>query len=204
MAENNLKAVVEAMLFSTDKPLTIEQIRKALDNLPSADINAVIQELKTDYQVSNRGLRINEVAGGFQLSTPVDFAPLLKKLHKGRKVEKLSRPALETLAIIAYKQPLTKIEIETLRNVNVDGVIDSLLEKDLVRVAGRRNTPGCPYVFGTTKKFLEYFGLNNLEDLPKIEELKIPENIEIEEIETQNTKTEVTENENTEASSENR
>ena len=103
------------------------------------------------------------------ISAP-DYAPFLKKLYKERKVEKLSKPALETLAIIAYKQPVTKMEIELLRNVNVDGVIKSLADKDLIRIAGRKKAPGRPHVYGTTRQFLEYFALKSLDDLPKMED----------------------------------
>ena len=102
--------------------------------------------------------------------TAPNFAPFLKKLFKSRNVERLSKPALETLAIIAYKQPLTKGEIELLRDVNVDGVMKNLVEKNLVRISGRKKVPGNPYVYGTTRHFLEYFGLKSLKDLPRIEE----------------------------------
>jgi segregation and condensation protein B len=101
--------------------------------------------------------------------TQPDLAPFLKKLYKGRPVERLSKPALETLAIVAYKQPVTRLEIESIRDVNVDGVVKNLLDKDLIRICGRKKAPGRPYVFGTTRQFLEYFGLKSLEELPKIE-----------------------------------
>jgi segregation and condensation protein B len=102
--------------------------------------------------------------------TSPNFAPFLKKFFKGRNTEKLSKPALETLAIIAYKQPITKLEIESLRNVNIDGVIKSLLDKNIIRIAGRKKAPGRPYVYGTNRQFLEYFGLKSLDELPKMEE----------------------------------
>jgi len=168
MSENNLKSVIEALLFTSEKPLTLERI-KAVLNLETTEIRKILEELSHDYTSGNRGIRVIEIAGGFQMITAPDFAPFLKKLYKDRRVEKLSKPALETLAIIAYKQPVTKLEVESIRNVNVDGVIDNLLEKDIIRVAGRKNTPGRPYVFGTTRQFLEYFGLNSLDELPKIE-----------------------------------
>jgi segregation and condensation protein B len=169
MSENNVKSVVEAMLFASEKPLTIEQLRKALDNLEPNVIRAALDELKSDYEQVNRGMRVTEIAGGFLMVTATDFAPFLKKLFKDRHIERLSKPSLETLAIIAYKQPLTKLQIESLRNVNIDGVINNLLDKNLIRIAGRKKAPGRPYVFGTTKQFLEYFGLKSLEDLPKME-----------------------------------
>jgi segregation and condensation protein B len=170
MADNNIKSVLEAMLFSSDRPLTIEQMRYPLDNLEAKEIRRLLEELQAEYETTNRGMRIVEIAGGFQMTTPADFAQFLRKLHKNKRIERLSKPALETLAIIAYKQPLTKTEVESLRNVNVDGVITSLLDKDLIRITGRKALPGRPHVFGTTKRFLEYFGLRSLDDLPKMED----------------------------------
>lgn len=166
---DNTHSVIEAMLFISDKPLTIEQIKDVVENLDAAGVRQAIIELNTEYEQSNRGIRIIEVAGGFRMITPPELAPFLRKMYKQRRSEKLSRPALETLAIIAYKQPLTKLEIETLRNVNVDGVMSSLLEKGLIRITGRKNAPGRPIVYGTTRLFLEHFGLKSLEDLPKME-----------------------------------
>lgn len=173
MAQDNIKTVVEALLFASEKPLTIEQVKNVLDNLDGGEIRKIIDEIKLEYENSGRGIRVVEVAGGFQMITPAEIAPFLKKLYRQRRADKSSKPALETLAIVAYKQPVTKLEIESLRNVNVDGVISSLIEKGLIRIAGRKNAPGRPFVFGTTKAFLEYFGLKSLEDLPKIE--KFPE-----------------------------
>jgi len=170
MSENNLRSAIEAMLFASEKPLTIEQLRTGLDNLDAAMVRSIIEELKTEYEQANRGIRVVEIAGGFQMVTSANFAPFLKKLYKGRNAEKLSKPALETLAIIAYKQPITKMEIELLRNVNIDGVISSLADKNLIRIAGRKKAPGRPFVFGTTRQFLEHFGLKSLEELPKMED----------------------------------
>jgi len=174
MADNNTtKAVIEALLFVSEKPLAIEQIRKVLDSLGPDETRLIIGELAQDYEQANRGIRIAEIAGGFQMITPPALAPFLKKLYKEKRQEKLSRPALETLAIIAYKQPVTKTEIESLRNVNVDGVMSSLLDKELIRVTGRKKVPGRPYVFGTTREFLECFGLKSLDELPKKEEFAL-------------------------------
>lgn len=170
MPEDNIKHALEALLFASEKPLTIEQARACLDNLDGAAVRKVIEDLKSEYEQANRGIRIIEVAGGFQMMTAANFAPFLKKLFKERHVERLSKPALETLAIIAYKQPLTRIEIELLRNVNVDGVMKSLEDKNLIRITGRKKSPGRPFVYGTTKQFLEYFGLKSLDDLPEMED----------------------------------
>lgn len=168
--QDNRKSVIEALLLASEKPLPLEQIRVVLDNLDALETRRLVEELKVEYEQSNRGMRIAEIAGGFQMITAAVFAPFLKKLFKDRNAEKLSKPALETLAIIAYKQPLTRTEIELLRNVNVDGVVKSLVDKNLIRIAGRKKAPGRPCVYGTTRQFLEHFGLKSLEDLPKIEE----------------------------------
>ncbi len=170
MSQDNVKAVIEALLFSSDRPIALEQFKKVLDGYDTNQIRLVIEELSADYENQNRGMRVVEIAGGFRMITANNFAPFLKKFYKERKVERLSKQALETLAIIAYKQPLTKLEIESLRNVNVDGVIGSLLEKSLIRITGRKKAPGRPHVFGTTRQFLEYFGLKSLEELPKMED----------------------------------
>ena len=175
MSENNLKYAIEAMLFASDKPLSAEQIRPALDNLASIEIRKLIEELQSEYEQANRGMRVAEIAGGFMMVTATGFAPILKKLFKDRHTERLSKQGLETLAIIAYKQPLTRTEIELLRNVNVDGVMKSLLDKNLIRISGRKKTPGRPLVYGTTRQFLEHFGLKSLDDLPSILELNTPE-----------------------------
>lgn len=171
MSYDNTKAVIEALLFVSEKPLTHEQIRSVLDNLDTAQINKILEELKFEYENSNRGVRIAQIAGGFQMVTPASLASFLKKLYKQRNAERVSKPGLETLAIIAYKQPITRHEIELIRNVNIDGVIKSLLDKDLIRVTGRKKAPGRPKVYGTTRQFLEYFGLKSLEELPKTEDL---------------------------------
>ncbi len=170
MAEDNIKSAIEALLFACERPLNIEQLRKALDNMEGSAVRGILERLKSEYEQNNRGMRIIEIAGGFQMVASPGFSPFLKKLFKDRNTEKLSRPALETLAIIAYKQPVTRHEIGLLRNVNVDGVMKSLLDKSLIRIAGRRKVPGRPFVFGTTRQFLEYFGLKSLDELPKMEE----------------------------------
>ena len=164
------KAVIEALLFVSEKPLPIEQMKPALENLTSARIGEIILELKSDYANNSRGLRIEEIAGGFQLVTSAEVAADLKKFYKQRDAKALSAPALETLAIIAYKQPVTRLDIESLRGVNVDGVVRSLMEKNLIRITGKKDVPGHPFVYGTTRQFLEYFGLNSLENLPRIED----------------------------------
>lgn len=175
-ADVNLRAAIESMLFASEKPLMIDTLRKVLDNLPGDKIRALIEQLKKEYESAGRGIRIIEIAGGFQMIAAPAFAPFLKKLFKGpQNSDKLSKPAMETLAIIAYKQPLSKLEIESLRRVNVDGVMQTLQEKNIIKVVGRKKTPGRPKVYGTTRFFLEYFGLKSIDELPKIESFPVPD-----------------------------
>ena len=173
MPENNVKSAIEALLFASGKPLPLEQIKNALGGLGTNEIRGILDELRAEYEQARRGIRISEIAGGFQMITAPDFSPFLKKLYKERRVERLSRPALETLAIIAYKQPVTRLEIESLRNVDINGVIRNLLDKGLIRISGTKDAPGRPKVYGTTREFMEYFGLKSLEELPRIENFLI-------------------------------
>ncbi|MFH1269524.1 MAG: SMC-Scp complex subunit ScpB [Candidatus Omnitrophota bacterium] len=177
MDDSNIRTAIEALLFASEKPLMLEQIKSALDNLPTDEIRSNIEQLKDEYEKGGRGMRIVEIAGGFQMVTAPAFASFLRKLYKQRRAERLSTPALETLAIIAYKQPVTRLEIESIRNVNIDGMVKTFLEKGLVRIAGRKKAPGRPRVYGTTRQFLEHFGLKSLEELPKIEGFLTPEAI---------------------------
>jgi len=138
-------------------------------------IKNIILELAKEYEDTQRSFSIKEIAGGFQIVTDPTLAPWLKKLYKTSGSDRLTGPSLETLAIVAYKQPATKPEIETIRGVNVDGVLKTLIEKNLVRIAGRKETVGRPILYGTTQEFLQYFGLNSLEELPRLEEFHITE-----------------------------
>lgn len=167
---SSYRSAIEALLFISEKPLLLEQIKTALEGLDTPKIREVILELKNEYENGSRGLCIEEVAGGFRMVTSPDAAPVLKKFYKQRDAQRLSVQALETLAIIAYKQPVTRLDVESLRGVNVDGVVKTLLEKNLIRIAGKKDIIGRPFVYGTTRQFLEYFGLKSLDDLPKLEE----------------------------------
>lgn len=164
------KSIIESLLFISEKPLLIEQIKEILPELDAPYIRSLVDELRLQYQDDKRGLSIIEVAGGFRMTTSPDVANYIKKFYKSRQRERLTVPSLETLSIIAYKQPVSRLEIESIRGVNVDGVINTLLEKGLVRIAGRKEAVGRPFVYGTTRQFLEYFGLKSLEELPKLEE----------------------------------
>ena len=164
------KQVVEGLLFASDQPLGVQQLQEVLE-LPEADVRALVVSLRQDYVEQQRALTILEVAGGFQMATIPDVASWIRKCYRQAHKERLSKPALETLAIIAYKQPLTRAEMEAIRGVNVDGVVQALLEKNLIRIMGRKEAPGRPILYGTTKEFLQYFGLNSLIDLPKLAEV---------------------------------
>ena len=167
MAEAMIRKIMEALLFVSEKPLTTEDLRQALDGLDDEKIKEAIAELREDYIKSERSFNIAELAGGYQIVTNPEFAPWIDKLFR-RDETKLSTPSLETLAIIAYKQPLTRSEIEKIRGVNIEGVLKTLLDKNLIKIRGRKDAPGRPITYGTTDKFLEDFGLKGLEHLPKL------------------------------------
>ena len=171
--ELTVESVVEAVLFASDEPLT----EARLANIVETDTKRVrqhINNLNDKYQANNNAFRIENIAGGCQLLTLSTYNHWLKKLLRVRSDNKLSPAALETLAIIAYKQPIIRADIEAIRGVSVGEVIRSLCYKGLVKIVGRAEVLGRPMLYGTTKKFLEVFGLNTLKDLPKIEELKKP------------------------------
>lgn len=161
--------IIEALLFAADHPLTAEEIAAALPE--EASIPDLIDDLNRFYETSGRAFRIREVAGGYQLATRPEFAPHVNSLFAGTRAQKLSRAGLETLSIVAYKQPVIKAEIERIRGVQSDGVLKTLLERDLVAICGRQEGPGRPLLYGTTDKFLEYFGLKDLSGLPTPDEL---------------------------------
>jgi segregation and condensation protein B len=170
MEEEKVKRIIEAILFATDKPLSMHRIKEVLEEVEMEIIKSSVSALKEEYESQGRSFRIVEVAGGIQLITDSQYAPWLKRLYRQDKPDKLSSPALETLAIIAYRQPVTRADIEFIRGVNVDGVIRGLLERGLIKIKGRKDTVGRPFVYGTTREFLECFGLNSLADLPKLKE----------------------------------
>jgi len=166
----HIKGVIESLLFVNEKPVVLDQIKNVLDTVSNEEIKKAISSLQSDYEDRKSGVMIVEIAGGYQmLSNPI-YAPYLRSFYKTKHKEKLSKPSLESMAIIAYKQPVTRSDIEVIRGVNSDGVVCHLLEKDLIKVIGRKDVPGRPYVYGTTKQFLEYFGLKSLDDLPELEE----------------------------------
>lgn len=167
----DLKRIVEAVLFAAETPLSLAQICQVLETKDKAPIETALAELSKEYDFLERAFDLVEVAGGWRLRTRPEMAFWLRKL-KRQSTTRLSRASLETLAIIAYKQPVLKAEIERIRGVEVSGVLRMLMEKDLVRVVGRRDLPGRPLIYGTTKRFLEVFDLNDLTDLPTLEEMQ--------------------------------
>jgi len=170
VAQENLQKIIESLLFVSEKPLTVKQIIEVCEHAQAGEVKAALKKLIEDYNEHDHGIQIREVAGGFQFSSHPDCSEYLKKLYKTRRVFRLSAPALETLAIIAYKQPVTRAEIEFIRGVNVDGVIRTLEERKLIKIRGRKEVPGRPLIYGTTEAFLNYFGLKSLQDLPPLEE----------------------------------
>ena len=166
-----MKNIIEALLFASDTPMTIQKLKEIMEIDSVKDIRKGIDDLKTHYVKTDSALTMLEVAGGFQIVSKDNYAFYVQKLYKGRQASRLTQRGLETLAIIAYKQPITKHEIENIRGVNVDGVVRTLLERNLVSIEGRQKVPGNPLLYGTTKYFLEYFGLNGLEALPKLKEI---------------------------------
>ena len=168
--------VVEALLFASDAPLEAERIREVLDLENVAAARELVGQLVERYESQPRGLSIMEVGGGWRMVTRPELAPWLVRLARARTRVRLSRPALETLAIVGYKQPVSRPEIDAVRGVNSEATLDNLLERRLIRIAGRKEAPGRPFVYETTREFLVAFGLRDPGDLPKIEgELVIPE-----------------------------
>ena len=188
----NAKEIIEALFFATDEPLTAKQVVEIFQTLDAYErpqklseetVLSYIDELNEEYAQTRRSFRIVKVAGGYQFATQPVFAPWLGRMMKEKIRRKLSASALESLAVIAYKQPVTKPEIEAIRGVNADYVIHSLLERNLIAIVGRAATPGRPLLYGTTRDFLKHFGLNDLSELPKpreIDELMAEAQFEVE------------------------
>lgn len=168
-----LSLKVEAALLTTDRPLPAAKLADVMEQATAASIRDAISLLNKVYEQSERSFRIEEVAGGYQLLTLPQFADVLSSLHRTRGKEKLSTAALETLAIVAYKQPIVRAEIENIRGVACGEVLRSLMERHLIKIVGRAEELGRPMLYGTTKSFLEVFGLSNLKDLPKVEDFKL-------------------------------
>ncbi len=191
-SELTVREIVEALFFATDEPLTIRQVMDIFNALEDGQkprgiseeiILSTVQDLNEEYGRTGRAFRIARVAGGYQFATLPQFAVWLGKMLKEKSKRKLSVSALESLAVIAYKQPVTKPEIEAIRGVNADYMMHTLLERNLIAIIGRAATPGRPLLYGTTKEFLKHFGINDLSELPKpreIDELMAETEFEVE------------------------
>ncbi len=169
---SGLKGIVEAILFVSGEPISVDRLQGVVEGVSRAELMSALRALQEDYAAEGRGLQVVEVAGGFQIATRPDCAPWIKRLEKAKAGAKLSRSAMETLAIIAYKQPLVRAEIEQIRGVDTAGVLKTLLDRRLIRIVGRKDIPGRPIMYGTTKQFLQAFGLKDLAGLPALRDIK--------------------------------
>ena len=166
-----LKSILEALIFASPDPMTLKAMAKLLDTEPKEDVVAALAGLKEDYEQRPGGLQLVEVAGGYQIVTRSDLHEWVRRLFHERTTQKLTVQALETLAVIAYRQPITAAEITEVRGVNTSGVLNTLLERHLIKIVGRKPVVGRPFMYATTKEFLIRFGLNDLTDLPKVEDM---------------------------------
>lgn len=171
MPPSNLRSAVEALLFSSDQPLTLALLSDALES-PAEEVTAALQSLGEEYAAREAGVLLREMAGGWVFMTAPEQNEWVTRMLRGKRKMRLSRAALETMAIIAYKQPVTKTEVEAIRGVDASGVLATLLERNLVTIKGRSTVVGRPLLYGTTDEFLNYFGLRDLSELPRPEELR--------------------------------
>jgi segregation and condensation protein B len=168
---DHLKPIIEALIFASPDPLTPKMLYKLLDTEPREDVDEALAAVKADYDARAGGLQMVEVAGGYQIVTRQELNEWVRRLFHEHKTLKLSVPALETLAVIAYKQPVTAPEIAEIRGVNTAGVLGTLLDRRLIKIVGRKSVVGRPFMYGTTREFLDRFGLKDLTDLPKVEDM---------------------------------
>lgn len=172
LEESNYHSIVEALLFASDIPLTLNKLKAVLDELSIEKIRSIIEDLNRRYQENNQSFAIREIAGGYQMYTQPEYASWINRLNSLRRAQRLSPAALETLAIIAYRQPIVKSTVDQIRGVDSGAVLHTLLERKLITISGREDSVGRPLIYETTREFLVYFGLKELNDLPKIEELE--------------------------------
>jgi segregation and condensation protein B len=171
MEREELRSIVESLLFVAEGPLTIQRLGEVLEDADKDDIRTALQEIQAELENNRRGVRLVEVAGGYQFRTAKVNADWVKKFLGGRPA-RMGRATLETLAIIAYRQPITRAEIEAIRGVDVDGVINTLLDRSLIRAVARKDVPGRPFLYGTTPEFLQLFNLKDLTHLPTLKEME--------------------------------
>ena len=167
----SLKMIIEALLYAAEKPLSAGEIHTVLPDVKTSDITAALEELQQEYETMERSFTLKEVANGYQFRSRSEYGSYIMKMLQ-KSPSRLSKAAMETLAIIAYKQPILRHEIERFRGVDVGGILRTLLEKGLVKIMGRKDLPGRPLIYGTSKKFLEVFDLKDISDLPKLKEIK--------------------------------
>jgi segregation and condensation protein B len=177
MEREDVKSILESLLLVADGPQSVQRFSEVLEGTDKGTIESALRELQSEFETQNRGFRLAEIAGGYQLRTPKANADWVKKFLGGRPA-RMGKATLETLAIIAYRQPITRAEIEAIRGVDVDGVIATLLERNLIRAVARKDVPGRPFLYGTTPEFLQLFNLQDLSQLPTLkerEEISLPE-----------------------------
>ena len=167
---DDMRSVVEALVFASDAPVTVERLKDILGETDRKTLLEILQDIELEYRQRRGGLCLMEVAGGYQFRTKAEFAPWVRKLRGVRPVA-LTPAAMETLSVVAYRQPVTRQEVEKIRGVDVSGSLKGLLEKKLVRIVGRKNVPGKPIMYGTTRRFLEVFDLKDLSELPTLREI---------------------------------
>lgn len=172
MDEKNLEQIITALLFASEEPLSIKKISSIVEDVSRADVDRAIREMQARLESNFPSIRLESVAGGLQLTTNPEFSKYVALLYSGKRKQRLSKAAMETVAIIAYKQPITRANVENLRGVGCGGVITTLMERSLIRITGKARVLGAPFLYGTTHEFLEYLGLNSLKDLPSMEQLE--------------------------------
>jgi len=165
------KQILEAVLFASDVPVTLNVLTQVLGDRSAAEVRAVLTEMAAAYESEERGVILSEIAGGFQILSRKECAPWVEQMLRSRRKIRLSKPALESLAIVAYKQPITKVEIDSIRGVDSAGVLHTLLERNLVTIKGRSKGVGRPLLYSTTQEFLSYMGINEVADLPELKGL---------------------------------
>ncbi len=171
---DEVKRIVEALLFAVQEPISVRKISEIIEGAEAKEIREVIQQLREEYDAHDRVFQVEEIANGFQLLSRPEYHEWISKIRKKSGENKLSQQALETLSIIAYKQPIIRAEIEAIRGVQSGQMIRTLIEKGLVKITGRDEVLGRPLLYGTTTKFLDHFGLKSIKDLPKVEDLEMP------------------------------
>jgi segregation and condensation protein B len=170
MEGDTLKSIVESLIFVAEGPLTLQRLAEVIHDAEKGEIAAALDQIRSESEAKQRGVRLVEVAGGYQFRTPKENADWVKKFLGGRPA-RMGRATLETLAIIAYRQPVTKADIEAIRGVDVDGVVNTLLERNLIRAVGRKDVPGRPFLYSTTPEFLQLFNMKDLSELPTLKEM---------------------------------